>query len=283
MTKKTTVLEKLKITEVSLVDKGANTGARVLITKRATPSDAVDFNESMALEEAQRKVSEAMSKFWDAFYALQRSLESILSDAKADKGALTQESLQQFSDHIADLMPDLAVAKALSASINQLLGTENMNIQELTKALETAESEINKLKAENETLRKGAADNASPEDLLKSLDPGIRRFVEDLQKRADQSDATIAKMVDERDTAEHVAKAASLEYLGIDAKEFGPVLKKIPADVRGKVWDVLAAANSLVHESTLFNEFGKRAGDVSVSESPIVKAARAQAAAAKAA
>jgi len=139
-------LKDLVVSEVSLVDRGANPHADVMLFKSDTPpeasklletaeaivkgdvaeimelseqvfvahlhdlaKDAQTFNEALEAEVKEEKAEEIMSQIYRLIWSLRRTLRSIIEDDEApDKPGLIQQSLSQFQTAIAALMPALA-------------------------------------------------------------------------------------------------------------------------------------------------------------------------------
>lgn len=83
------------------------------IEEIAKGRDAVTFGEKMD-EVKRRKVT---SEIWDICYALEESLCSIIIDdevAEADKPELMQQSLDEFSAAVKDIIPTWATGKTMS-------------------------------------------------------------------------------------------------------------------------------------------------------------------------
>lgn len=107
---------------------------------------------------------------------------------------------------------------------------------------------------------KAAPEVPAVEDIYKGLPEAVVKMLKDSAEQNKQMASQIAKMRDEQDSKEFIAKAATLcSNLGVSAEEFGPVLKSINAanpELAVKVEAVLKAANEAVAKGDLFTEAG---------------------------
>lgn len=109
-----------------------------------------------------------------------------------------------------------------------------------------------------------AAPAPETEDIYKGLPEAVAKMLKETTEQNRTMAEQIAKMRDEQDTKEFVAKAADLtSNLGVKAEEFGPVLKSINAanpELATKIEAVLKAANEAVAKGDLFKEAGAESG-----------------------
>jgi len=109
------------------------------------------------------------------------------------------------------------------------------------------------------------AANDPQEDIFKGLPEGVAKMFKEITGQLQSANEQIAKMRDTEDTKTFVAKAADLtSNLGVNAEEFGPVLKSINAanpELAAKVESVLKAANEAVAKGDLFKEAGAETHD----------------------
>jgi len=107
---------------------------------------------------------------------------------------------------------------------------------------------------------KTAPEVPAAEDIYKGLPEAVVKMLKDSAEQNKQMAGQIAKMRDEQDSKEFIAKAATLcSNLGVSAEEFGPILKSINAanpELAVKVEAVLKAANEAVAKGDLFTEAG---------------------------
>lgn len=104
-------LVKLRIDEVSSVDRGAGEGVRVMLMKRdGVDPDAIDWTaitKALGKTAAADPAADLSKALNEASVALTKSLGSIALDARMDeaaKGAAVAKSMQEFNEHIAELL-----------------------------------------------------------------------------------------------------------------------------------------------------------------------------------
>ncbi len=269
------------------------------------------FNEAFN----RYSLREIQEEIYDFTGALNQSISSIIADDKiSDKKSMLDGSIEQFNAAITAAIPEwlnerqeigksgrvfsaerLGRLKKLSQDILALIaegdkqeGDDGKMAGEINKSLLAQEVQdyISKMEAEIETLKKTQAPPPAPdpEEVLKSLDPAVRKFVDDLKAKADAAEAVAKKALDDEKTKTYVAKAAGYTHLGIQTEEFGAVLKSLAdkdPESMGKITAVLDAANEAVGKSKLFEEAGSpRTGGIRVttgveSWGKIVEAAKA--------
>lgn len=273
MTKK---LVDLSIDEISLVDEPANKAAQVSIIKAGfkacgkckTPGacsearkcaakafakaisviekassgeapDPADFDEALAEIDAERESFERITRLWDVFDALRRSITEIMESGSAEtRAADIRRTTMQFLVAVSDfadtlvgteaggspVVTKLALAageimeKAMDiAALEAALAKGVAEIEELKKSLAERDSEISKLKK--------AAEPKTDDDVLKGLPESVRKRLEAAEALAKASAEQIAKMEDARQEAEAIAKA---QTYGIgDAVKVGGIMRRI--------------------------------------------------------
>lgn len=199
-------LRKLKLGELSLVDKGANQHAAVTIFKRATdplaetiakfygeekPVKAKDFSELLASNESREKLWEVREELYPLFNALQDSVNTILSDdsvTMAEKMPRIERNVSDFLVAVRDKMPD--VEEELMKFFNELTA------EALGTIAKTEESQM--------------ANTKTVEDVTKTLDETTAKLAEvtaklekaeALAKMSDGEKAYMAKMSEDEKAA----------------------------------------------------------------------------------
>lgn len=178
-------LTDLTIDEISLVDDGANQHAEVVIVKAKTAPEGFS-----GLQES----AEA-----DSTTEIQMDLENLakaLEDAEAKLVALEKRTTD---------------AEAALTGATEVIKAKDAEIEALTKAAKPAKEEI-----EDEE-----EDEEDEDKVMKSLPESVRKRLE----AADTALTELAKMREERDTAEAIAKAKSLNFG--KAEEIGPLLLRV--------------------------------------------------------
>jgi hypothetical protein len=176
MTTKKTALEKLRLSELSLVNAGANQHAKVSICKMVEPSvitkyyssmdgKAVDFNTILSDSKKWKNLHEAQEELYPLFNALQSSITSNFSDtslsdasrqanierATNDFLAAVREVVPELEDEINKLFEDFTKAGS-SGDINPdgeiMSEAVTKELAEVKKALADTVAELEKAKAD---------------------------------------------------------------------------------------------------------------------------------------
>jgi hypothetical protein len=263
-----TELTKLELDEVSLVDKGANQEAHVMIVKRGPLRRFADWVMGKSYGEdcgAPRPMSqimmedEAQSQLARLMMALHESLESIQgADIDADeKLALMQQSAAEFAEAVEgieimkslrdeiDSLSSLDEIPAAIAALNKALGNEGETeeVEDMTEPVKTEETSVEVEKAD---------------DVAKALETEVAKR-EALEKKLAEMEA-IAKR---SEIAARVEKSMG-SVPGANGSDLVELLVAIHdgvgADVAGKVEALLVSSSQAVSESAVLEEVGKDAG-----------------------
>lgn len=148
--------------------------------------------------------------------------------------------------------------------------TDTMTLEELAKALETANEKAEKHEAEMAEVTKRAeaaeaevaelkkkldAEGAGEEDIYKGMSKAAVAHFKKMEAENKASREAVAKMADERREAEFIKQAEGYANLPVKPEEFGPVLKRF-ADGEAKDGDmdmlgtVLKAADAAFTKAT---------------------------------
>ena len=203
----------------------------------------------------------------------QTIIKSDDTEASAERTTQLKEVVESLQKSIAEGEQPEGVEKGMAGISKEALGKLSKQEQDYITGME---AELEKLKKQVATppsapvgKKDGGDEGASTEDVLKGLDPSVKKMFEDLQTKATAAESLAKKLADEVSTKEFVEKAAGLEHLGIKADEFGPVLKAISEtnpDQYAKVEAALKAADEAVAKGNLFSEAGSnRRGDAAGS------------------
>jgi hypothetical protein len=270
----TTELTDIELDEVSLVDKGANQEAHVMIVKRSplrrfadwmmgkgygyddkdkmnSPGYAMPMSQIMAEDEAQAQLARLMM-------ALHESLESIQGaelDA-SEKLAMMQQSAAEF----AEAVEGIEVMKSLRDQIDSLSSLDEIPaaIAALNKALgnegETEEVDMTEpVKTEEISVEVEKAD-----EMAKALESEVAKR-EALEKKLAEMEA-VAKRAE---IAARVEKSMG-SVPGANGAELVDMLIAIHdgagAEVASKVEALLVSSSQAVSESAVLEEVGKDAG-----------------------
>jgi hypothetical protein len=265
-----TNLTDLELDEVSLVDKGANQAAHVVIVKRsplrrladwvlrknddygygmAPPASPMPMSAIIAETDAQERIARLME-------ALHESLESIQdSDLSADeKLAMMQQSAAEFAeavegvelvkslrDHIESLS-SLDEIPAAIAAINKALNPESEG-EDMTEPVKAEEPSVDVEKADD--VAKALASEVEKREALEKKLAEMERVA----KRAE-----VAARVEK--TMGAVPGASGDDLVGL----LMAIHDGAGADVAGKVEALLVASSAAISESAVLDEVGKAAG-----------------------
>lgn len=252
-----TKLKDLEVKKVDVVDIGADQKADIVITKRDAEGkepfykrffqrfcevigmdgtevrkavEAEGFGEKMA----QRKMDKVRDEVWNACYALQESIASILLDPEVtDKTSRIGESIDQFSAFAKD-----AAKKWSDGDIsNEVREPEPAGDYAVAKMQEMIEKSCSKTKVSKDDPDNDPEDDEGQEDDEVRLDvekmtPAEKMMYEDLQKRY-AAEGSAPEPESTGNVQEEVAKAvkAAMEEVtkGMAAQMntlFAPVMKK---------------------------------------------------------
>ena len=266
-----TELTDIELDEVSLVDKGANQAAHVVLVKRsplrrlvdwalrkngeygygmAPPASPMPMSQVLAEADAHDQIGRLME-------ALHESLASIQdSDLSAeDKLALMQQSAAEFAeavegvelmkglrDHIESLSSLDEIPAALAA-LNKALGNESEGEETMTEPIENTE--------DNSVVEKA-------DDVAKALASEVEKR-EALEKKL----AEMERLAKRAEVASRVEKTMGA-VPGTSGEDLVGLLMAIHdgagADVAGKVEALLVASSAAISESAVLDEVGKAAG-----------------------
>jgi hypothetical protein len=216
-------LTRLKISEVSSVDRGAGEGVKVVLFKRdSAPKDQTALQKLLTAAEltigkdgtistdmvlktnsAKTLPAEIKNGVEAAVEIFAKSTQEIMASDEADKETLLERSYGEFVEHIGGLGTD-EDAPAIAAAVFEALGTEDQTMPMTDKEIETLKAQAK----EAETLK-----------------AEITKRDEEIAKR--DAELVLAKL-----SAEHKAHAEKLsgdaraKFLAMSAEERDAELKK---------------------------------------------------------
>ena len=192
-------LHSMSLDEISLVDRGANPGARVVIFKRdGLDENASDLEElkksccdSMSVPapamvsvmaetfdelEQKEEVRDRINEYRDMVYTLNESLNSILNDPdlqEDERMSLLEQSIQEFRDAVTKEIADEGAPGADTSTMTKR--SDLMDIEELEKRLEANEQATEALKKENVDLKEQVTKaEEEKEELMKAFPDGMK-------------------------------------------------------------------------------------------------------------
>lgn len=230
-------LRNLTVTFGSLVDKGANPGAHILLFKRDESQPTVRTeNATMPAEAAAMlakidpaklltKVGRKMAgPRMAALKVAIEHLNQILSECSAERGEPADD----------DKEPDMA-KKNDAPAVDEAPEVTPETAPVVEKAAET-------------------------EDVAKQLSDLAKR-AEAAEARAAEAEGIAKAERDQRLTGEYVAKAKAFSALPADAAKLGPILKRaaeaLSDEDNAELHRIFAAASEAIGKSVLFTEVGK--------------------------
>ena len=108
-----------------------------------------------------------------------------------------------------------------------------------------------------------------PDDVFKGFDGDAKAAIEELQKRADDSDTALAAEIEKNRNAEYVAKAEP--FIGLVGDDGATILAGMPAETATAVLGWLEAATEQIGKGDLFKSIGDSDGDGDVDKATFVK------------
>lgn len=279
-------LSNVQLNEVSLVGKGDNPEAHILLLKTHPNAilakgkgydgeDAVSLLQNWFKEqdritkedgEAQlfQEIAddrELRSKIWDMVYMLEESICSIISDDSiTDKSSTIQQSVEQFKTAVTNItkggMEHMAkktveeLQKELDASIAKVAELE-VQISDLTKEKAELTAEVEKGKADDKSAKEEIDKSALPES--------VQKYMAEQEEINKANAAEITKLKEEGIERECLAKAAMVPAVGAVA-EISALLKdiqKVKPELADKVLELFKTADARIKQGGLFKEEGK--------------------------
>lgn len=241
-------LKDIELDEVSLVDKGANQHAHVVLMKSLSKDfpeaadaigKAISFREAMNNDIASDKLGEMMEGF-------HRSIGSIMADESiTNKSAAVAESAAQFHAAVAALSKEYE----MSDNSEELM----QKVAKLEADLATAEETNAKLTADLEAATSPepeAADEVNKADLPESVRKALDE-AEELKKRADEQAERIQKMEDAAAKKSWIEKSADS-----DTGTLMHQIAKHDGELADKAFELVSAMRKRAEEAGLFKSIG---------------------------
>ena len=156
-------------------------------------------------------------------------IDSALEDAYVDRIIELEKALAASEEHVAELT-EKAKAPKVEVEIGEEDDEEDMTEEETMKAL------------------------------VKSLPEPVREMLKKAEDAASKAQEELRKEREARRDEEFVEKAAGWSHLTIDAKNFGPALRRltdIDANLAEQVEKALEAVNAQSESAAIFDEIGR--------------------------
>lgn len=282
-----TILRGVKLNEVSLVGKGDNPEAHILLLKNH-PNVILSKSEKyrgadkakLLKEWYEEKISKGLiekeddeavlfdelqgnkelrDKIWSMVWMLEESMSSILcDDTVSDKKAMITQSIDQFKTAVSEIAKGGSEMPEELKKAQEALEAAQAKVEDLTKQLEVVKAKP----APGEkcpTCGMTMPMKKEAEEIDKSALPeSVRKHLEEVEKENKANREAIEKMQDENLTQTCITKAATVPAVG-SAEEVGSLLKEISkkdSTLADKVFDVLKVADERIKKGGLFKELG---------------------------
>lgn len=151
---------------------------------------------------------------------------------------------EAYIDRIVELEKSLAASEKLVADLSEKAEKAKMEV-------EVEEDEEDEEEMDEEATYKA---------LVKSLPEPVREMLKKAEDAAEKATAELRKEREARRDEEFVQKAAGWAHITVDAKEFGPALRRltdIDANLAEQVEKALEAANAQAESAAIFSEIGR--------------------------
>lgn len=186
-----------------------------------------------------------------------------------------------FVDAGANQRADVVIYKRdMSKADEPQTGKEPSVADDIKKAEELA-ARVSELEAEREALTSMSNDDLAVLrgiEVAKAAEPNvddvIKGLPEDVRKRIEDAEATVAKMNSEMRKRDFIAKAAEYEHVA-GAAELGPVLEEIDRlapNASKSIEQYLKGAEARLASEKLFSEHGAASGATDVSKQDLAQA-----------
>lgn len=255
MAKKSTLLTKLKLSELSLVDKGANQFASITISKRfvenpvaveikkyyseyEVPKEAMDFKAVLDENTKHKKLYAARDELYPLFNALNASITSIATDTKisdTDRTSKIDESVSNFLSAVKGVLPEVddelqkmfeeinaGTSTGSNPTVEDTMATEiEKKLAEVEKALTEKTEALAKAEKTMADL-KAEEEKKAKEDELKKSDETVEIAGQTIRKSAVGAE-TFAVM---KSQAEEIKKANERISKAEEAAEMAKLEKR---------------------------------------------------------
>lgn len=253
-------LQNVSLDEVSLVDEPASPNADILLAKSKAGKLTMKFSEllktfslkkALSMNEAKR-AGEVQESVW----ALNTSLNSILSDESLDDGAKAskiQESIDQFLALISNPQGEDDMSKAMTVE-EKAKAYDDMKAKETEANKALGSEDMKKALAEKDTL---ANENA------------------ELKKRLAEQEAKVAEVIEKQEGETRLAKARDIvkDVPAVKAEDMAKVLKGMTAEQQETLQAIVKTLGEQVKAGGLFKAVGSSSGEAADAHEQLKKKA----------
>lgn len=283
--------DNLKVTSVSVVDRGANPKAMIALAKRApqegeTPPadepmykrvlDAVgkalgvkkSGDEAMTFSESMEEVSRdrLRDEIWEITRALTASLASTFDDNSLDEAGKAARMKQSVDEFAAAAKPCIDKWTAGEAAIDKSeTGGQPPADITINNTGESGDMNINKgaMSAEDKATyeaiaRKYGVEDADVSEQVAKAQAAAKEQIDALNDVVKKLTERIEAQAEAARDAEMLAVAKKYELLGQKPEELAKTLKPLPDDARAAMLSTMDAALKATEQSGIFSEIGKR-------------------------
>lgn len=285
--------DNLKVTSVSVVDRGANPKAMIALAKRApqegetppAPADkpmykrvldavgkvlgvkksgdeAMTFNESM--EEVSR--DRLRDEIWEITHALTASLASTFDDNSLDEATKAARMKQSVDEFAAAAKPciDKWTAGETAIDKSETGGQPPADIT-INSTEESGDMNINKgaMSAEDKAayeaiVKKCGVEDADAAEQVAKAQAAAKEQIDALNDVVKKLTERIEAQAEAARDAEMLTIAKKYELLGQKPEELAKVLKSLPDEARAAMLATMDTALKATEQSGIFSEIGKR-------------------------
>lgn len=179
----------------------------------------------------------------------------VMKNAGTTTEATVSENNETTSQEIDPTLEEAYIDRIVE--LEKSLAASEKLVADLTETAEKA-----KMKAEEEEEEEDEEEmdeEATYKSLVKSLPEPVREMLKKAEDAAASATEELRKEREARRDEEFVQKAAGWEHITVDAKEFGPALRRltdIDANLAEQVEKALEAANAQAESAAIFSEIG---------------------------
>lgn len=288
------LLKNMRLSEISLVDKGANVGARVVLAKRdvykmiheedgkfvvySMDGKKLGTHETMADAEAQLAVIEAeKSAHEEADLVLPEWVGKVGAKISAARMEKIKAMYQMLGDMMAEqgqgpMQKHVNMEDVMKMDLSTLAPEVQAHIAALESAVVKAGVEA------QEAIAKALAKPLTDEEVMKAQPEAIQKAFAVLQKKADESDAIAKAEREARLSKVYQDEADSYNALPIDQSKDASLLRaldeKLSKEEAARVREILKAADAGMFTAGIFKEIGVGGEESGGAEGQIEKMAQ---------
>lgn len=181
----------------------------------------------------------------------------VMKNAGTTTEATVSENNETTSQEIDPTLEEAYIDRIVE--LEKSLAASEKLVADLTEKAEKAKMEV-EVEEEDDEDEEEMDEEATYKALVKSLPEPVREMLKKAEDAAEQATAELRKEREARRDEEFVQKAAGWAHITVDAKEFGPALRRltdIDANLAEQVEKALEAANAQAESAAIFSEIGR--------------------------